>query len=325
VTDLAFRAVVTQYYAIGVRATFDPVSRGHPMQNRNPYAAPQTNVTQADSVAEYGEVKIFSVQGRIGRVRYLGYSFGLSFLLLLLVGVAVAMTASEPNVALVIVGAGYLAIFAVQIMLTIQRAHDMNTTGWLSLIVFVPLAALVFWFVPGTKGENDYGLQPPPNTGGVIALACILPLGFVIVGILAAIAIPAYQDYTIRAQVSEGLNLAAGPKVAVADAFERNLAAPADRLEAGMSAAATDTSGTYVESVDVAGGTIVVTYGAAANSMIAGRTLALQPYVTADQGVAWRCGAGAAPNGGVPMNDGAPTAAVVTDIEPRYLPSACRP
>ena len=59
--------------------------------------------------------------------------------------------------------------------------------------------------------------------------------------------------------------------------------------------------------------------------MIAGRTLALQPYVMADEAVAWVCGEGAAPSGGVAMDDGAPTAAVITDLEPRYLPSACRP
>ena len=62
-----------------------------------------------------------------------------------------------------------------------------------------------------------------------------------------------------------------------------------------MSAAATDTGGQYVESVDVAGGTIIVTYSAAANSMIAGRLLALQPYTLEDNTVVWRCGAGVEP------------------------------
>ena len=71
----------------------------------------------------------------------------------------------------------------------------------------------------------------------MILLACIVPF-VVIVGILAAIAIPAYQDYTIRAQVSEGLNLAAGPKAAVAEAYSRSTrAAPVDRSEAGLSPA----------------------------------------------------------------------------------------
>ena len=57
-----------------------------------------------------------------------------------------------------------------------------------------------------------------------------------IIGILAAIAIPAYQDYTIRAQVSEGMNLAAAAKAAVAETFLNRGTAPADRTQAGMSA-----------------------------------------------------------------------------------------
>jgi type IV pilus assembly protein PilA len=199
----------------------------------------------------------------------------------------------------------------------------MNTTGWLALLVFVPLGVFVFCFWPGTRGENNYGLQPPPNTIGVILLACILPFLFV-GGILAAIAIPAYQDYSVRAQVSEGLSLAAGAKAAVAEAFGNTGSAPADRVAAGMSADPTDTSGPYVESVDVAAGTIIVSYGGGASSMIAGRLLALQPYVL-DRDVVWRCGGAPAPAGAVAMDDRALDSAEVTDLEPRYLPSACRP
>ena len=103
-------------------------------------------------------------------------------------------------------GAGYIVLIVVQFLLTIQRAHDMNTTGWLSLIcVDSARRAWCSGSCPGTNGENDYGKQPPPNTVGVILLACIVPFVIVGGGILAAIAIPAYQDYTIRAQVSEGL------------------------------------------------------------------------------------------------------------------------
>ena len=70
-----------------------------------------------------------------------------------------------------------------------------------------------------------------------------------IIGILAAIAIPAYQDYTIRAQVSEGLNLAAAAKAAVSESFLNRGVAPANRTVAGMSAAAADTAGKYVTAV----------------------------------------------------------------------------
>ena len=67
-----------------------------------------------------------------------------------------------------------------------------------------------------------------------------------IIGILAAIAIPAYQNYTIRAQVAEGINMAAFAKAPIADAFLDDGEAPANRVAAGLTATATDTSGKYV-------------------------------------------------------------------------------
>jgi type IV pilus assembly protein PilA len=298
------------------------------MQNRNPYAAPQTNVARGESaVEEFGDVKVFSVSGRIGRVRYIAHSIGLSLLVMILAVLLAGMASiADESAAIAIVVIGYIAMYAIVFVPGIQRSHDMNVTGWLSLISLIPLGVLVFWFVPGTRGENDYGKQPPPNTVGAIVLACIVPVFMFVVGILAAIAIPAYQDYTIRAQVSEGLNLASQPKAAVADVFRRTGAAPADRLDAGMSPDATDSGGQYVESVDIAGGTIVVTYSASANSIIAGRLLAMQPYTLEDNTVVWRCGAAASPGpDAVPMDRSAPTAAEVTNIEPRHLPSACRP
>jgi uncharacterized membrane protein YhaH (DUF805 family)/Tfp pilus assembly protein PilE len=294
------------------------------MQDRNPYAAPQTNVAGAGAAEEYGEIRIFSPRGRLGRLRFIGYTTGLSLLIATVLLIAVAMTAAaDPTLAIVVGAAGYIAIFIIQILLTIQRAHDMNTTGWLSLIVFVPLAALIFWFVPGTAGENRYGKPPPPNTAGVVILACLLPL-VAIGGMLAAIAIPAYQDYTIRAQVSEGLNLAAAPRAAVAAAFERNGVAPADRLAAGLSADATDSGGQYVASVDVAGGTILVTYAGNAYPTIAGKVLAIQPYVMPDKSLVWRCGMARPPGGGAVALDSAARFVGAAGIDPRYLPSACR-
>jgi uncharacterized membrane protein YhaH (DUF805 family)/Tfp pilus assembly major pilin PilA len=294
------------------------------MDKRNPYAAPQTNVARGDDPGDYGEIRVFSASGRIGRVRYIGYSFGLSILVLIAFGILAGIAAlADPTAAVLVAVAGYVVLLVVQVLLTIQRSHDMNVTGWLSLILLIPLAPLIFWFVPGTRGENSYGKQPPPNTAGVVVLACILPFLFV-GGILAAIAIPAYQDYTIRAQVSEGLNLAAAPKVAVVETFQRYGTPPADRADAGLSEDATDTAGRYVDGVDVVGGTVVVTYGANANAMIAGRVLALQPYVLPDDSVVWRCGHAAPPADAVAMDAGASSAGL-TQVEPRHLPSACRP
>jgi len=169
------------------------------MQNRNPYASPKANVQRGDDPEEFGEIKVFSASGRIGRVRFIGYTFGMTALIGILMAIAVGVVSlADPTLALVVAGVGYIALIVVQILLTIQRSHDFNVTGWLCLISLIPLAVLVFWFVPGTPGENDYGKPPPPNTAGAVILACILPF-VVITGMLAAIAIPAYQDYVQRA------------------------------------------------------------------------------------------------------------------------------
>jgi type IV pilus assembly protein PilA len=149
-----------------------------------------------------------------------------------------------------------------------------------------------------------------------------------IIGILAAIAIPAYQDYTIRAQVSEGMNLAAAAKAAVAESFLNRGTAPVNRRVAGMSDTATDTRGKYVSSVEVANGVITVTYGGAeVNAAINNGTLVLTPYVTADNSVAWRCAGAPIPGGlaGGNTMPGATYAAGSLASTARYLPAACRP
>lgn len=82
-----------------------------------------------------------------------------------------------------------------------------------------------------------------------------------IIGILAAIALPAYQDYTNRARVSEGLSLASGAKTAVTEFFSSQGAWPVDNAEAGLASAAQIT-GDSVAQVEVqsTSGAIVVTY-----------------------------------------------------------------
>lgn len=178
------------------------------MLEHSPYQSPRGAITPTSSV-EYGEVKIFSNQGRLGRVRYIGYSAGLGLLINLLTfiwgSLAAMLSPGQSNQWLIWVGTGPLMLLGlgVGIMLSIQRLHDFNASGWWSIINVVPFANLVLYLVllimPGTQGSNRFGPPPPPNTLGVILLALVLPL-VMIIGILAAIAIPAYHDYTERAR-----------------------------------------------------------------------------------------------------------------------------
>jgi type IV pilus assembly protein PilA len=129
-----------------------------------------------------------------------------------------------------------------------------------------------------------------------------------IIGILAAVAIPAYQDYTIRAQVSEGMALTSGVKTSVSEFVQTNGTFPTDNAGAGIS----DTiEGNYVSDVTNASGVVTVTYSntgdQTANKQINGSTMVLSA-VTSAGSVQWTCKAG--------TSAGA--------IEPKYLPSSCR-
>lgn len=110
-----------------------------------------------------------------------------------------------------------------------------------------------------------------------------------IIGILAAVALPAYQDYTKRSHVSEGLALAGGAKTAVTEYYSSNGVWPANNAEAGVATAASIT-GNAVRSVAVgnANGQITVTFG---TKVEAGKTLVLEGTNAAGS-ITWSCTGG---------------------------------
>lgn len=140
-----------------------------------------------------------------------------------------------------------------------------------------------------------------PSTSGFTLIE--LTIVVAIVAILAAVALPLYQDYTIRAQLAEGLQLADGAKTALAEFYARRGAFPAANASAGLSATV---NGSYVTGLDVATapGQIRVSFGNRAHARIQGGILALSA-LTAGGSVAWTCKA-------------------ISGIDAKYFPTNCR-
>ena len=156
-----------------------------------------------------------SPSGRFGRLSYLGWNMLMSFSILIIIGIIAAFSPgllADPTtmtgssmLATVLIGIAYIVLLYFSFVFTIRRLHDRNHIGWLSLLILVPGINLVFMlyliFAKGDDRSNQYG--PRRNAKGwekVLAWFYILifPLA-----ILAAIALPAYQDYVTRAQQAQ--------------------------------------------------------------------------------------------------------------------------
>jgi type IV pilus assembly protein PilA len=153
-----------------------------------------------------------------------------------------------------------------------------------------------------------------------------------IIGILAAIAIPAYQDFTIRTQITEGLNLAEEIKISAGDFWSARGRTPngVTANSIGVSATIADLQGTYVQSIDLtnstvnlpdAGFRIDVTFGNQANQAIAGQVVTVAATSNPAGSLVWVCGRANPPSAGI----GAPAAGDGTTVDNRFLPTACRP
>lgn len=142
-----------------------------------------------------------------------------------------------------------------------------------------------------------------------------------IIGILSTLALPSYQDRVIRAQVTEGLNLAEIARQAVAGYYARNKRMPRDNGAAGLPDGKLIV-GNYVSEVSIADGAISITFGNRVNKNAAGKTLTLRPAVV--QGhpvvpVAWVCGNAGAPGKMTVLGNNG------TTLPNTFLPIDCRP
>lgn len=174
------------------------------------YKAPVAELTREPD-GGYDQTKPLSSKGRFSRVQYLGYSMVLSFVGIIFLAAVILLGHSLGGEGAKYIGRvgiplGYLIMLPVSLIFAIRRFHDMNRSAWYVLTMFVPLLNMVVAFllmlVPGTKGPNDYGPPPRPSGSGAAIVVFFLLVIFVS-GILAAIAIPAYQDYVKAAQAAK--------------------------------------------------------------------------------------------------------------------------
>ena len=145
-----------------------------------------------------------------------------------------------------------------------------------------------------------------------------------IIGILAAIAIPAYQDYTIRSQVTEGMNLASAVETGIAEYFANTGSWPTALSDAGI---ASSPQGKYVTGITVTSGLITITYGNQVNANVAGNQLGMQPRLSPNNDVVWLCGRNTGGSGitlSDPASGAAGSAVGATTILDKYLPQTCR-
>lgn len=161
------------------QATAKAAVAAQPAGGGNPYA-PGVAAPEAPAEAS-GEFALpplfaFSLEGRIGRVRYMGWSLApmipaLIALLLFFMGPGGIAVAIALLVATLVLAIRYIVL----------RLHDREQSGWLALLIVVPLInlglILYLIFAPGTQGDNAYGPPPPANSAGVIVAASFYVLG----------------------------------------------------------------------------------------------------------------------------------------------------
>lgn len=175
----------------------------------NPYAAPHSAVNDVVSSDGLYQPRIFALNGRLGRVRYLAY-ISLSWLLTV-VAIAIVTALFVPLFHGDVKGTAfqvlsfvmYLPMLFYTFVLAKRRLNDADRSGWLGVLLLVPVLnfvmSLYLLFARGTEGDNEYGAPAVPNTTALVIGGVLVPV-IVIIGIVAAVAIPAYNSYITKAR-----------------------------------------------------------------------------------------------------------------------------
>ena len=149
----------------------------------SPYAPPRAAV--GDDLAEFSTLKVFTIHGRIGRLRYLAWTLVLTVAMLVAAGIistaSFAVATASPTIGIILGSllgfALFVALVWVSVQIGVQRLHDLGWSGWLYLLNLVPLVNSIFplllLVLPGNTGTNQYGPPPPRNSRAVKVLATL--------------------------------------------------------------------------------------------------------------------------------------------------------
>ncbi|MBY0573507.1 MAG: DUF805 domain-containing protein [Undibacterium sp.] len=180
----------------------------------NVYSAPQADLSRAPTDGDPYQPRMWSVAGRIGRVRYLAYSMAASLLFMLIFAIFLGIFFTSPAIAGIGLLLMYLPMIAIGFVFAKRRLNDLDQSGWLSLLMIIPFVNFILWlflvFGSGTPTSNRYGARPTQNSTLEVVGACVMPL-IMVVGILAAIALPAYQQYVQKAKAAQTQQAAPAP------------------------------------------------------------------------------------------------------------------
>ncbi|MCP1509148.1 uncharacterized membrane protein YhaH (DUF805 family) [Pseudomonas marginalis] len=187
------RIETEQPVAFSLDETHETESSARPAAS--PYAPPRAAV--GDDLPEYAELKVFTIHGRIGRLRYLAWTLVLTVAMLVASGILAtagfAVATASPTAGIILGSllgfALFVAIVWVSVQIGVQRLHDLGWSGWLYLLNLVPLVNSIFplllLVLPGNTGANQYGAPPPRNSTAVKVLASLwlafIPLMLIIV------------------------------------------------------------------------------------------------------------------------------------------------
>lgn len=161
----------------------------------SPYAPPRSAL--GDDLPEYSSLNVFTINGRIGRLRYLAWTLVLTVAMLVAGGIIAtagfAVATASPTAGMILGSllgfALCVAIVVVSVQIGVQRLHDLGWSGWLYLLNLVPLVNSIFplllLVLPGNPGANQYGAPPPRNSTAVKVLASLwlafIPLMLILV------------------------------------------------------------------------------------------------------------------------------------------------